>query len=434
MPEPAERSGTPPSGTPDSDLEFLRSRLGGNRKLLLAIVAVGTVGAGLFTLLVPPEYEARASIVMPAGESGGGALGLAAQLGVVPASAGSSSANLAMFASILDSERMLNVLSEKSGVPKAKLRERKSVKQSQQSNLIEVKFRSGDSKQALSLCQGALDALKGFNSELQLPTKSQRAKLLADKIDDHMGKLRELEIRFQKFAKTSKSVPTGLGDEKSEVNIFTQKQRLGQLRSELTSLVETEKKASAALGSIQTANGQVPTDAPQLQRTYDELRGAERDLIAARATYTDQMPLVRNLQAKVDTLRGQLRTEASRYAQSFEKGLVKDVNQLRVSKKVIQDQIRELEIQVEAAPFEATEFERLKREMKYIDNVLLELTVKHEQALMDEATDPNRWEVLDKPELADKPVNKKFGLSLGIGFAASLFLGILVALSIRPKA
>jgi uncharacterized protein involved in exopolysaccharide biosynthesis len=53
---------------------------------------------------------------------------------------------------------------------------------------------------------------------------------------------------------------------------------------------------------------------------------------------------------------------------------------------------------------------------------------------MDEATDPNRWEVLDEPQLADKPVNKRFGLSLGIGFAASLFVAIVAALSIKPKA
>jgi uncharacterized protein involved in exopolysaccharide biosynthesis len=61
------------------------------------------------------------------------------------------------------------------------------------------------------------------------------------------------------------------------------------------------------------------------------------------------------------------------------------------------------------------------------------LTLQYESARMDQATDPNRWEVLDQPALGDKPVNKSFALNMGLGTFASLFVGLALALAIRPK-
>lgn len=414
----------------DPDIQFVRERLSANKRWIWICALVGTVGAGLFTLFVPAEYEARASIIMPAGGESSGAAGLASQLGLV---APPSGANVALIGSILDSDRMLNVLVSKYGLEKKKLREKRSVTQNQASNLIEIKFRDNDSKRALELCQSALDSLKSFNKELSLPTKERRAEVLKQSIDTKLEDLKVLEIKFQKFAANSKSVPTALGDSQAGSGFFDAKAKLIELRAELQKVTETEKRSDSAVVAAEQAKGQLPTDIPQMEKMYEDLRKAEQEVIVLKATYTDEYPKVKEAKKRAETLRAQIQKEAMLFAQSYNKGLIKDANELKVAKSVLSDQIRELEAVVEVGPKEATEYERLKREMKYLETVLVDLEVKYEQAQIDEATDPNRWEVLDKPELADKPVNKQFGLSLGLGFIASLFVGFVVALSTKPK-
>lgn len=413
----------------DPEMAFVQNRLKRNRALIFWTTVIGTFAAMVFTFVVQPEYEARTSIIMPAG-SEGGASGLASQLGLpVP---GGGGANLALIGAILDSERMLNVLVDKTDLEKKKLREIRSVTQNSQANMIEIKFRDKNPDQALAMCQAALDALEDFNSELSLPTKTQRADLLRENIEGKLSELRELELRFEKFAEDSRSIPSGI-DQDSEVNLFTQKARLQQLKSEVEKLDESEAQAQAAIKSMIEEGGQLPTDIPQLEKGYGELLVLERELVTLRSTYTNDYPTVVEKRKQAEALRKQLRDEAMNYARSFNEGLVQDVRSLRVTRKILESQIRELEIQVDVAPQEATEFERIRRQVNYLENVLLELGVRYEQALIDQATDPNRWEVLDRPELADKPVNKRFGLTFGIGFAASLLLGLILALSIRPR-
>lgn len=432
---------TPPehqtSAPAQSDPEFqaIVDKLLRQKKLILTAALAGLIGAGLYTFFVRPVYEARTTIVLPASsDASSGALGLAASVGLLPSGSGASS-SLSMFTAILNSERLLNRLVESSGIEKKDLRKARSVTMDDRSNLIMVKFKDKDSDQALALCAQALAALGEFNEELSLPTKSKRADLLEDKIDEHTVRLRDLELQFQKFAKESKSVPTTLsnGEGDSDSNLFTQRQQLAQLRSELSKLERAEQAAASSVESLRNAQGDIPTDIPQLQEKYDELRELERNLASARATYTEEAPNVKELDAKVETLRGQLRREAVQYSTSFEQGLVRDINEVRVASSVIRDQIRELEIQVDVAPQEATQFERIRRELRFLEAILLELTVQYEQATMEAASDPNRWEVLDQPELADKPVNKRFGLSLSVGLLGGLFAGLCIALVRNPR-
>ncbi len=416
----------------DPDLAFVSSRLRANRTLLLACVGLGVVGSGLYTLLVPPVYEARTTIILPAGSESGGAGALAASLGL-PVPVGGSQGSLSMFAAILDSERMLNALVKDSGIERRKLREKRKVVQDAKASLIQITFRDESPERAIKLTQSALDALAVFNEELSLPSKSQRADKLRKELDAKMDQLRELEIRLQAFAERAKSVPVGLTDGDSETNLFTSRQRLAQLRTELKKLEESERATSNSLAQMEAGRGQLPTDVPQLAELYDRLRSSERDLALARAKYTDATPQVTDLQTRVNELRKQIAQETTKFSQAYQKGLVRDANTLRVAKTVLRQQIRELEIQVDVAPEEAIQLTRLRREFSVLEKAVEALTLQYESARMDQATDPNRWEVLDAPALGDKPVNKSFALNMGLGTFASLFVGLALALAIRPK-
>jgi uncharacterized protein involved in exopolysaccharide biosynthesis len=333
----------------DPDLAFVSSRLRANRTLLLACVGLGVIGSGVYTLVVPPVYEARTTIILPAGAESGGAGALAASLGL-PIPVGGSQGSLSMFAAILDSERMLNTLVKESGIERRKLREKRKVVQDAKANLIQITFRDENPDRAIKLTQSALDALAVFNEELSLPTKSQRAETLRKELDAKMDLLRELEVRLQTFAERAKSVPVGLTDGESESNLFTTRQRLTQLRTELKKLEESERATNASIAQMEAGRGQLPTDVPQLAELYDRLRASERDLALARAKFTDATPQVADLQTRVSELRKQIAQETTRFSQAYQKGLVRDANTLRVAKTVLRQQIRELEIQVEAAP------------------------------------------------------------------------------------
>lgn len=418
----------------DQEFQFVFDRLSRQKKLIIGLTLAGVILAGLYTLFVPPKYEARTSIVMPAqSDISGGALGLAKSIGILPSGAGGGS-NLSMFTAILNSERMLNRLEEKTGIKKEDLRKIGSVTQDDQANLILIRYFHKDPDMAKKLCTLSLDALREFNAELSLPTKSERTKLLNDKISHYTDELRTLELKFQTFADESQSVPLGLeSEEGAGGNLFTQKQKLAELRSQLKEIDRSLAAASSAVEQVKEDGSALPTDIPQLQKQYEELRKAERELAAARVTYTKESPIVIDLKSKVEALRNQIRVEALKYSKSFKAGLVQDINELKVSRSVIQDQINELEIKVDVAPKEAVEYARIKREVSFVEEVLKQLLVASETAEMEAASDPNRWEVLDRPQLADKPVNKRFGLSMGIGLLAGLFLSVTIALVRKPS-
>lgn len=426
---------TKPNSSSDPDLDFILGRLFGHKTLLLAFAILGPILAVGVTAVLPPVYEAKTTIIMPAGgESGSAALGLAASLGVLPSGADSSGASLNMFSAILDSERMIAHLHEKTKIEKKDLRKSRAVLADGKANLIVIKFKDKDSNRALDLCNYSLEALSEFNSELSLPTKEQDANRLHTKLEETEDQVRDLELRFQSFARKSKSIPTGLSnEEKGGANLFTQKEQLKNLRIELGRINTAQSTKNSAVKTLRIEQGQTPTDIPQLQSIYEEFRTEERALLAAKAQYTDENPIVKELQSKVNSSREQIRREAGRYSSAIEQGLVSDLKDLDIAEKVVRDQIRELEIQVEAAPEEATEYERLRRELKVKEGILLDLTLRYEQALMEQTTDPNRWEILDEPQLADKPVNKRFALTAGLGFFISLFIGLCTALVLKPR-
>ena len=92
-----------------------------------------------------------------------------------------------------------------------------------------------------------------------------------------------------------------------------------------------------------------------------------------------------------------------------------------------QAKVEAMKIIVDKIPEEQKRRQGLERKINMLEEVVSGLTVQYEQARINETVDPNRWEVLDAPHLADKPVNKSYSKSLVLGLMLGLVLGSLYA-------
>ena len=84
--------------------------------------------------------------------------------------------------------------------------------------------------------------------------------------------------------------------------------------------------------------------------------------------------------------------------------------------------------EADAAPRESLEYQRLSREVGTLSSLVSQLRVDYEQAKLESADDPNRWEILDPPTADDEPINKKYSRNVALAALGGFFLGVPFAL------
>ena len=436
---------TEPLSSPESPLEPQIGDsfevLSRHKPLLIgSVVLFGLLGA-VYTLLVPPRYEAKTTILMPGSKPPSSAASLAQSLGV-GGLGGNGDPTLPMFRKILESETVTAAVARKFGLKKPIVRQMRTIDDDAKTNTIDLAVQNKNKAIALSMANEFLSQLRQQNTKLSLPGKSKQAGLLATALAANSQALARSEVQLQRFVASAVTSPGmvgsltdgGTSDNRGPANgvspAFRYHDQLTTLSLQLQKLDNQLKVIDAK--SVE-ASVVKPDDFPPVAIWNRRLSELEAALSAARATYSPDSPEVRDAQSSYDQVQKLLKKDVSKYLTAVERRVTGDVSRLDQDRASVVRQIASIRLLADAAPKEALQYQRLVRNVTTLTSLVSQLRVQYEQAKLESADDPNRWEVLDEPVLADDPVNKKYTRNVSLAALGGFFLAVPLAFRLGKR-
>lgn len=397
------------------------------RAFVLCMVGGAVLAAG-YTAYRKPQYEASATIILPSVQANAGS-SLANQLGLNSAGPGN---NIYMFKEILESSRARKAVGSGIGLSRGDVKNRTLVVEDATANTIAVLFTDTDKERARKAVEGFLNTLREIHRELSIPTRKTRVTELETNLVKTQAKLRDAEESLRLFQLSAKTVPTQTG----QGSVFTGTRYAEQLRvlevqrdGLATSISQLKSKLNEA-GSLAK---DLPTDIPAAKQWRDRLVELEYELKVAEISAGPKDPKVVRLTEQIGITKSRLRDETDRYLLAVGKGVadsqfgqgVMNLGSLYQEKATLDAQISALSRLARVAPTEAMNYQRLVSEVAILNKLIEQQRTQLEQARLDAQSDPNRWEILDEPEVSDQPVNKDFLRNIAVGIA----IGFVVALA-----
>lgn len=399
------------------------------------------VAAGLgYTLFAAPIWEAKATLIFPVrtpsliGPGNFDQTSLAATLTGGPTP-------LKVFGGMLESERALSFVAEHAGLPRRDVKEMRSIQDQAMESSLTVSARSHDADLAKRVVALHLDALDRINQDVSRPMSSLDVDTLRQRVAEQQARVDDAEARLLEFQNRAISAPSiaavGSG---MDANFVPTGSKWAQTLKELEL---DEGRLSAAIDStlrrtrsIAGQGGQLPASLPPVQKWRDRLTQMQYDLKIQELTLAPSAPELRKLREAIAVTERQLRSELDKYARAASAGMVDPgagetdhLPGMLTQRVVVQSQIAAVRKLAKVAPAEAIELSRLTREVGTQSAILQQLQAQSEIASLNAERDPNRWQVLDEPQVEEKPVNKSFVKNGAISIAGGMALGSLLALA-----
>jgi uncharacterized protein involved in exopolysaccharide biosynthesis len=403
---------------------------------LAAGVAILVVGASaIYTAVIPAVWEAKTTLIFPTRmPSILGSQGFAEQTSLAATLTGQATP-LKVYKGILESERALGFVSEKTGIKKRKIMEDRDIVDTTMQSTITLTYRSRDPKLAQQVVQFHLDALSAINAEVSSPLFFDDVAVLEREVKKQERKVLDTEARllsFQQAALTAPSVTqTGTGRDSTLVSTAGNWMvSLRQLEIERTRISTAIKTAQARTNSL--AIKDLPSDLPPVRRWRQRLAEMEYELRMVEQVQPETSPEVTKLKERIELTKGQFGKELRNYVRAINAGAIDPTSPESAASSIIlltvvEAQIGAVKRLAKLAPAESVKLSRLMREVSLNSIILQQLQSQYQLALLQKARDPNRWEVLDTPEVADKPVNKSYSKNGAMGALLGIFLGCLLA-------
>jgi len=418
----------------------LSSVLWQERKTMFGALGASILIGAAYTLLVPAVWEASSTIVFPvkspsilgATSFSDAASGLAALTG--------GATPLRIYEGFLDSQRTREFVGERTGKKPREIKDMTQVVDQMAESSLTISARDRDPALAKRVVALHLDALVQINRDLSDPLSSDDSRAIGAQLMKEKAKLRASESRlleFQRQAKTAPSVATAGSGKDSAI------MPAGSRWDEMLKGLEIDKqRVDAALGSarrrlgvVSQAGGALPVESEAVARWRDRLAQAQYNLQTALLTLSPESPEVDKLQKTILIAKERLAVEVQNYVRAVDIGVLSASEKATTGLPELLLQQAGLEAQLLAvrrlaaeAPGESITLSRLTREVAMQGTVVAQLQGQYSLASLQSERDPRRWQVLDAPEVAEKPVNKSFSKNLAVAALVGLTLGSFAAL------
>lgn len=410
-----------------------------DHKWLVATIVGFVVGLGvIYTMFSKPVWEASATIVFPSRTPsilGGG--GMTDQSSLASALTGGPTP-LKIYKGFLESERVLKMVSEATGMKRKDVfRARKIVDQSMESSLT-VTARSTSAGEAVKVVQAHLEALNKVNTEVNEPLYEDDALVLGKKLGEQRIKVERIEsqlLSFQQHAVTAPMVSaTGSGKDSTVIAGPARWQEL-QKQIEIgiqkvNGNIQSVRKQVMASGK----SGAIPSNLPPVKKWRDRLVELEYELKLKELTFAPESPEVFQLQETVKETRAKMEKEIAAYAGAIDSGAIdptageNSLAGLVTERFGLEAQLSAVKRLAALAPGESITLSQLTRELATQSAILQQVQAQYELAKIQEMRNPNRWQVLDEPEIDEDPVNKSYSKA-GVMFGLlGMVLGAMAAL------
>ncbi|MCX7799463.1 MAG: hypothetical protein N2109_03880 [Fimbriimonadales bacterium] len=382
---------------------------------------LGVAAMALYTFLTPPRWMARAELLIPYDESATARLAL-------PTLAQQADPLSVLRGIVLSRASMVRV-SEATGLTVRELRDRLDVQVSPEDNQLLLACAHTDKALAEEVVRQAIRSLAYLARANTVSVSSRQARYLEETIVRRKADLEAAQRDLAEYVRDSRTVL----EPSSPLANAEYVRRYRDARLELAKVerqIEAERASASRLGSPTL---ETPSGIPEIEAWRAKAAQAEYDLKVARSQYGEEAPAVVRARQALDAARQSLRQEVSRYVQSVDQGITKQVADLIGQKAVLQWQVETLGKLAEATPEEAVEFSRKLQRVQELSSALGFLQEQYEQAKAKAEVERVRWSLLTPPYVEEKPVNKSYTRNGLIGLLLGGFAG-LVASSRRRSA
>lgn len=409
------------------------------RKGLVIKITVATLAAGIaYTFFAKAVWEAKTTIVFPIRTPSLLGVGNFEQSSLASSFGGPTP--LKIFSGVLDSEHALSLVANGSGLKKREVKEMRSIDEQSMENTITISARSTDPDLAKKIVALHIEALQQINTQIAKPLAGDDVDVLKSKLDEQQKKVALAEnklLDFRNHALTAPTIAASGSGANSEILPSTGRwaSTLRQLELDYNRVDTSIRNIAQRTHTIALEGGKLPSTLAPVQKWRDKLTDMQYDLQIQQLTLAPTAPEIVKLQKEIAVTRNELRTELDKYGSAASAGMVDPIGgkdsslpELLTQRVVLDAQLQAVGRLAKLAPGEEIELLRLTREVATQSTILQTLQVQCALAQVQAERDPNRWQVLDSPEVEDKPINKSFSKNGILAVVAGLALGCLSAL------
>ncbi len=390
---------------------------------LVGAWAFGTaIVVGLITLVVPPIYEARMSVLFPRSQAEGG--GNLIQLAI------DNSSDVQYLAGVVKSHDMRALVAKKADIKVKDVETAMDIDEMPERRQLELAFRSYKSNVALDTMKAVLDRLTQLDERLLFNVSDRVSRDLAGEVAKAKDALNNAQTKLADFQKVAKTVPGRDQD-------FTGAEYLSRAQSAEADHILAKKRLDIKLAQAKsvgsTLNLNLPTGDTQLAAWRIELLKARVNYDNAKSHYQPTAQQYKDAQQNLEATQKSIRDELQASVASVEKGIDIETSGLIASELITRWVSEDASEKAKVAPEEARTFRLLLSDLKTKDQTYQDLVSAFEQENVRNKVEKLQWSVLDTPYVVEEPINKRYGLNMAAGVIIGGFIGSLVAVRRRRK-
>ena len=426
----------------EDELQSVFAIIWERKKILFSVIGLAVLAGIGYTLIAPAIWEAKATIVFPVRTPsllGSGSFeqsGLAATLSGGPT-------QLKIFSGMMESDTALNFVAKQVGLTKREVKDMRNLSEQAAASSIDISARSTNAVQAKAIVAAHIQALTNINNTVSKPLVSNDSEVLKNQVDEQKKKLAKAEqtlLAFQQTAVTAPSIVAGGAGK--DLNIVPNAGKWADMEKslelQLVQLDSSIRDGESRMNQISKSKKDLPVAIPPVEKWRGKLTDLVYDLRIMGLALADSAPEMVKLRQSIDITKAELEKEIVKYSKAATEGLVDPTglgNKLpsfltqRVS---LQAQLSAVKKLATLAPAESIRLSQLTRDVTTQSAILGQLQGQYQLASLQAERDPNHWEVLDQPEVDDKPVNKSFSKNGMLSLIGGIALGSLFAL-IAPQ-
>jgi uncharacterized protein involved in exopolysaccharide biosynthesis len=408
------------------DLGQVMRRLKRRWPVVTGLALGGAVIAAVITMVMPPVFEAKATLIFPAGTSSGGAAGLQG-LGLQNVM---GQQNMELVEGIISSRAVEDEIVAATELKRDDIRENINVSQIPGRRQVIISYHSPSKATGLKVVTEVLARLAQVEDSIGVNTSGKRLNGYRNAFDEKAQIVKELEEAVLKFQKTAKTVPTS----EDEFTGMTYLKARSDLQIELAKVnksIDAQLSAAKRLGQG-AANG-LPTGLERESKWRDALLEASVAVDQARAKYQPGTPQLKAAVERLDSTRKNLIEEIGKYVTSVQNGADAQMSALFAQRLVVGWQLERAEELAKVAPIEAGEYRRLLDQLRVEVKARDELKIQTDTEMIRNKVEAKIWQVLDDPYIEENPINKKFGMNIALGLIVGGLLGTIVTSSSGKK-
>ena len=423
------------------------------KKIVGGIIVTCTIVAVLVAFLLPKQYESTTLVqTRSAGKDIGGAAAMAAAMGINVGS--SSNASPTNYIELMKSRRVLEPIIDEMEWPDGKkpqakdfAKQKLDIKNTKQTNLIEVTAKGRTPEEAQMISQGVVDNFLTMQTENSQQTQSLLVRFLNERIENAKQEADDAAAKLAAFQKEHKLYSPNdqaklaieqLNAYDKTIGEMQVAQKSAQAQYDVATQKLGEQKAGAASYNI--------NDNSTVQSIRAQIVAKEVELVGLRQKYTDNHPSVIAAQRQLNQLSQSLSDEVGAVVNSNAASLNSAQMELLKNQAVAQAQASaasaseaaikakkaEKETEISQLPEAVMDYIKLESDAKIKQQIYTSLVQQCEQDKIQEAMESMDIQIIDKADLpdVDKPVAPRKKLIAAIGFVLgcmiSCFYGLLL--------